>query len=242
MAYPQPTQLKIRRFFVKGILSRLIHTLFRVEINGWENMPKSGGYLVSHNHVSIVDPTWVGVIWPTNLEVIGAAELWKRKGQSIVVRAYGTLPVHRGTAERELLRTMVNVLKAGTPLLIAPEGTRTHVPGMVEAQSGIGYMLDQAQVPLLPIGIIGSTDENLKLALKFKRPRMVMNIGKPFTMPPIEGSGAERRDARKRNTDIVMMKICELLPEEYWGVYAEQYREYRKTTGGTDSPGTDTAA
>ena len=231
MAYPQPTSLKIRRFFVKRIISGLIRLLFRVEIIGKENIPGDGAYLVSHNHVSIIDPAWVGSWWPTNLEVVGAAELWKRTGQSWVVRSYGTLPVHRGSPERELLRTMTNVLKAGSPLLIAPEGTRSHVAGMVQAQPGIGYLIDQAGAPVLPIGIVGSTDADLKSALKLKRPRMTMRIGKPFTLPPIEGSGAERREARKHNTEIVMLKICELLPEEYWGVYADKYREYRKTAG-----------
>ncbi len=232
MSYPQPVLLKFRRFILKRAISKLIRILFRLEINGWENIPKSGGYLVSHNHVSIIDPAWVGSFWPINLEVIGAAELWNRRGQSSIVRLYGTLPVHRGSAERDLLRTMIEVLKSGTPLLIAPEGTRSHIPGLVHAQPGIGYLIDQASVPVLPIGMIGSTDENLSLAFKFKRPKMTMNIGKPFTLPPIEGSGHARREARKKNTEIVMMKICELLPEEYWGVYAEKYKEYRKAESG----------
>ena len=56
-----------------------------------------------------------------------------------------------------------------------------------------------------------------------------MKIGKPFLLPEIEGTGHVRREARKRNTSQVMMRICELLPEEYWGVYAEDYRRYRET-------------
>ena len=55
-----------------------------------------------------------------------------------------------------------------------------------------------------------------------------MKVGKPFLLPEIEGSGHVRREARKKNTELVMMRICELLPEEYWGVYAEAYRNYRE--------------
>jgi hypothetical protein len=46
-----------------------------------------------------------------------------------------------------------------------------------------------------------------------------MRIGAPILIPPAEGKGAERREARQRNTDLIMQRIAELLPEEYRGVY-----------------------
>lgn len=231
MAYPEPFQLKVRRYFLKGVFRFLLRVLFRLEIRGAENIPKSGAYVIAHNHVSIIEPALVLSYWPVNAEAIGAAELWTRRGQSSVIRMYGTLPVHRGSPERELIRTMLDVLKAGSPLLIAPEGKRSHVAGMGPAQQGIGYMIDQAGVPVVPVGVIGSTDANLSAAFKFKRPRLAMVIGKPFRLPEIEGAGHVRRDARKHNTEVVMLKICELLPEEYWGVYAEKFRLAGQTSG-----------
>jgi hypothetical protein len=47
-----------------------------------------------------------------------------------------------------------------------------------------------------------------------------MHIGKPFHLPPVEGKGAERRESRQRNADLVMRHIAGLLPENYRGVYA----------------------
>lgn len=229
MAYPQPFQLKVRRFFLKRTFRILFRILFKLDLSGWENVPKSGAYVIAHNHVSIIEPALILSTWPVNAEAIGAAELWTRRGQAGIIKMYGTLPVHRGTAEKELIRTMVAVLKAGSPLLIAPEGTRSHVPGMGEALPGIGYMIDQAAVPVLPVGIIGSADENLSAAFRFERPYLGMRIGNPFRLPEIEGGGAARREARKMNTERVMLKICELLPEEYWGVYAERFRAAGQT-------------
>jgi 1-acyl-sn-glycerol-3-phosphate acyltransferase len=230
MAYPQTTQLKIRRFALKFVFRQIFRMAFRLKIRGWEKIPRKGAYIIAHNHVSIIEPALILSFWPINAEAIGAAELWTRRGQAGIIRMYGTLPVHRGSAERELIRTMVAVLDAGTPLLIAPEGTRSHTPGMGPAQAGIGYMIDQARVPVLPIGVIGSSDEDLRAAAKFKRPQLEMNIGEPFTLPEIEGSGHVRREARKQNTELVMMQICSLLPEAYWGVYAEKYRRLGETT------------
>jgi hypothetical protein len=46
-----------------------------------------------------------------------------------------------------------------------------------------------------------------------------MYIGRPFVVPPLVGRGAERREARQANTDLVMRYIAGLLPEEYRGYY-----------------------
>jgi 1-acyl-sn-glycerol-3-phosphate acyltransferase len=115
---------------------------------------------------------------------------------------------------------VVNVLESGYPLLIAPEGGRSHKPGMRRAMPGIAFILEKARVPVMPVGIVGSTDDFGKKAFSFKRPPIEMHIGKPFMVPPIEGSGAERRESRQKNADRVMEHIAALLPEEYRGVYS----------------------
>jgi 1-acyl-sn-glycerol-3-phosphate acyltransferase len=48
-----------------------------------------------------------------------------------------------------------------------------------------------------------------------------LRIGRPFTLPAIEGRGEARREARQRNADLVMQHIAGLLPPEYRGVYAD---------------------
>jgi len=158
--------------------------------------------------------------FPRYLEVMGAIDVWERPGQSVLVRLYGGVPVHRGEYDRRLLDSVLNILHSGHPLLIAPEGGRSHDTGMRCAKPGIAYIVEQAQVPVLPVGIIGTTDDFWKRASRGERPRLEMRIGEPFTLPRLEGKGCSRRDARQRNADLVMKHIAVLLPEEYRGVYA----------------------
>jgi 1-acyl-sn-glycerol-3-phosphate acyltransferase len=220
MAYPEPFTLKLRREFLRRTFRQVFRLLFKLKISGWENIPPAGAYLIAHNHVSIIEPAFILSFWKTRAEAIGAQELWTRRGQAWIIKLYGTIPVRRGEAQRELLRKMLAVLNQDSPLLIAPEGTRSHVPGMKQAEPGIGYLIDQADALVVPVGIIGSTDANLKAAFRFEKPALEMRIGTPFRIPPIAASGQERRAARQHNADAVMLKIGALLPEEYWGVYA----------------------
>jgi 1-acyl-sn-glycerol-3-phosphate acyltransferase len=199
----------------------VFHLLGQVRLTGLENIPKAGAYIVAANHISIFDPPLALAFWPEMLEAIGAVEVFSRPFQNRLVRMYGTIPVHRGEVDRELLRAVLSLLQSGHRLLIAPEGGRSHVTAMRRAKPGIAYIVEAAQVPVVPLGIVGTTDDFLASALRFRRPGLELRIGKPILLPSITGTGAERHAARQRNADRVMQQIAALLPPEYHGVYAD---------------------
>jgi 1-acyl-sn-glycerol-3-phosphate acyltransferase len=116
----------------------LYRVLGRVKVWGWENIPAQGGYLVVANHVSIYDPPLVIAFWPRELEVAGAVDVLDRPFQVWFMRQYGALWVHRGQVDRRLLEEMVGLLRAGLPVLIFPEGGRSHVPGLRAGWPGAG--------------------------------------------------------------------------------------------------------
>jgi len=199
----------------------VFHILSRVRVSGLENVPKSGAYIIAINHVSLFEAPLVTAFWPISFEVAGAADVWDRPGQGLLARLYGGIPIHRGQYDRKMLETTLSVLKSGYPLLLAPEGGRSHELGMQRAKPGIAYLMDKAQVPVVPVGIVGSTDDFLDRALRAERPSIGMTIGQPVNLPPVTGRGKARRQARQENADMVMAKIAALLPVEYRGVYAD---------------------
>ena len=69
---------------------------------------------------------------------------------------------------------------------------------------------------------MGTLDDFWQRAKRGEKPLLEMRIGKPIIFPPITQKGAERREARQYNADLVMRHIAGLLPEEYHGVYAGQ--------------------
>lgn len=220
--YSVPLKNRIFRFFIKPAFRLLFYILAPITITGKENIPYGKPYMVAINHVSLFEAPFVTSFWPEMLEGMGASDIWKKKGQNILVDWYGGIKVHRGEYDRNLIDVVVNVLESGYPMLIAPEGGRTHKPGMRRAMPGIAFILERARVPVVPAGVVGTTDDFAKKAFGFKRPGLELHIGKPFYLPPIEGIGQERREARQRNADLVMGHIAALLPEEYRGVYADQ--------------------
>jgi 1-acyl-sn-glycerol-3-phosphate acyltransferase len=217
--YSVPITNRIARRVMRPIFRSVFHILSEVKIIGRENVPKSGAYLITINHVSLFEPPFILAFWPTPPEGAGAIEIWDRPVQGILVRLYHGIPVHRGEFDRQLLETMIAVLKSGRPLLLAPEGGRTHALGMRRALPGVAYIVDKTHVPVVPVGIIGTTDDFLTRAIHLKRPRLEMRIGKPFYLPLVEGKGAARRDALQANADQIMGAIADLVPDNYRGVY-----------------------
>jgi 1-acyl-sn-glycerol-3-phosphate acyltransferase len=116
--------------------------------------------------------------------------------------------------------TVLAVLRSGYSLLIAPEGGRSHTPGLRIAKPGVAYLAEQSGMPVVPVAIVGTTDDFWKKAIKGNRPKLEMHIGKSINLPPVEGKGADRRLSRQRNADLVMRHLAGMLPEDYRGVYS----------------------
>ena len=217
--YSPPFANRLFRWAFRPIFRLIFHLLSDVRISGKENIPRSGAYLIAINHISLFEAPLMTAFWPTAPEAAGAVEIWDRPGQSILVRLYGGIQVHRGEFDRQALEAIIAALNSGRPLLLAPEGRRSHTPGMQRALPGAAYIIEKTGVPVLPVGIVGTTDDFFDRAIGGHRPAIEIRIGEPLRLPPIEGKGAARRAALQANADRIMLAIASLLPPEYRGVY-----------------------
>lgn len=219
--YHVPFQFRVSRPILKTVFRAIFRILANVKILGKENIPYGKPYIVAINHISIFDPPFAGAFWPEQLEIIGAADVFGKPSQGWLLKGYGVIPVHRGDYDRLLLTKIIRILKSGSPLLIAPEGGRSHVPAMRRAKPGVAYIIEQTDVPVLPAGLIGTTEDFWQRAKRGQKPPLEMRIGKPISLPEITAKGTARHEARQKNADLVMSYLAGLLPEEYRGAYAE---------------------
>jgi 1-acyl-sn-glycerol-3-phosphate acyltransferase len=216
-----PLRYRLTRPILKVVFRAIFRVLARIRVAGQENVPRGTSYIVAINHISIYDPPFAAAFWPESLEIIGAADVFDKPGQGQLLRLYGVTPVHRGEYDRALLEHVIRLLRAGHRLLIAPEGGRSHVTAMRRAHPGVAYLVEQTGAPVLPVGVVGTTEDFWQRAKRGERPQLELRIGRPIRLPPVEGKGPARREARQHNADLVMRHVAGLLPEEYRGVYAE---------------------
>ncbi len=217
MPYPQPTSVHLFRAIARPVVRLTLRLGCRVTLAGMENIPPHGPYIVAVNHLATYDPPMLAAFWPHPLEGITAADQFERFFIGHVFRAYGAIPVHRGEYDREALKKALQVLRAGSPLGIAPEGGRTFKPGLRHAKPGIAYLALKAQVPIVPVGIAG-TEMLMPCWRRLRRPRLSLAVGQPFCLPEMPAH-KDRRQQLVEYTTFIMQCIADLLPLEYRGVY-----------------------
>ena len=217
--YILPWRIRLFRWIIRPAFRWLFHILSRVLIIGRENIPRNGAYLIAANHVSIYDPPLLLAFWPVAPEVLGAIDIWAKRGQSQLARWYGAIPVHRGQYDRRSMKMMLSAFSSGCPLVVFPEGGRTHQPGMRNALPGVAYLIEKSDVQIVPVGIIGTTEDFFQRAMHGKRPKLEIHIGKPLKLPQIIYKGQSRHCDRQYYADKIMVHIAQQLPPEYRGVY-----------------------
>ena len=210
----------------RGVLYPLSHALYRPTIEGKENVPREGGVIVASNHLSFIDSFAIPLASPRQVRFLAKEEYWTGSGLGGALRkgfftAVGMVPVnrHSPTAAQESLDTALEVLKAGDAFGIYPEGTRSRDGKLYRGRTGVAWLALTAQVPVVPVGLIG-TEDIQPVGASFPRlAKVTVRFGKPISVEPYAGMPAGK--ARRLLTDEVMAAIAELSGQERVDYYNE---------------------
>jgi 1-acyl-sn-glycerol-3-phosphate acyltransferase len=185
----------------------ILRGLYRLRVQGRENVPESGGYVLACNHLSNFDPWPLGMpLWPGHwLRFMAKAELYWWPA-TYVLNAAGAFPVHRERADVEAVQTAVRLAREGNVVVMFPEGTRRK-KGLVKkhqprARSGAARIALDAGVPLVPAALAG-TDRLLALG------PLRIAYGAPIELEDLVGADDLRR-ASQQATERLMESIAEL--------------------------------
>ena len=125
----------------------------------------------------------------------------------------GAFPVSRGAADREALRTCIEVIEAGEPLVMFPEGTRRSGPVVEELFDGPAYVSAKTQVPIVPVGI-GGSEAMMPKGSKLIRPsKLAIVIGEPLQPPVPPEGGRVSRKAVEQLTDELRADVQKLFDD-----------------------------
>lgn len=206
------------RSAIRWIIGLIFRLLSRVTVSGLENVPRQGGILLAINHLSRVDPPLIYYLVGRNDASALVADSYKSNPfLSLVVNLVGGIWINREQADIHALRLARAHLKGGGLLGVAPEGTRSHTRTLLPAKTGVAYLADKADVPVLPAAVSG-TETAIEQLFRLRHPQIEVRFGEPFRLPPVDRQ--HREACLQRNTDEIMCRIAAMLPSQYRGVYA----------------------
>ena len=205
------------RVFLRGLTKLVTFFTMRTTIRGMENFPKQGPAIIVINHLGDADAVLVGASIPTTIDGMGKIELIDEWVGSIM-RAYGTIWVHRGRPDRRALRAALDGLAEGRIVALAPEGRQSLIGGLEEGNAGAAFLAMKSGAPIVPIAMTGTENGNIYGHLKrWKRAPVTLMVGKPFYLP----EQADRQKMLREGTHQIMASLASLLPESYRGNYKQ---------------------
>ena len=197
-----------------GFLARV---LFGARVEGVENVPATGAFILVSNHCSNLDPPILG--WATGHQVgrvvhfMAKVEMRSWPVIGWLARQSGVYFVRRGEGDRAAQRVSLEALGDGRPIAVFPEGTRSRDGRLRALKPGAAFLAMRSGAPILPVAIAG-THRIFPGRSRWPHPtRVRVSIGQPFTLEHVVG-GRLDRVALEAGTERITAEITALLPPD----------------------------
>jgi long-chain acyl-CoA synthetase len=175
-------------YFVSRLLQIISLDRFHLHVSGIEKLPKSGGFILSSNHQSFLDPPILASVLPPavfgKVFAVGTSEIF---GKGFMLRLARSLRIVVVDPDANLIPAMragAFGLRQGRSLILYPEGERS-IDGTPKIfKKGAAILSIHMQVPIVPVAIEGFYDAwpRNKPFQKFAPLKIV--FGDPIVPPP----------------------------------------------------------
>lgn len=146
-----------KNFYEKAydLLARPVLWLFRVRVEGTENLPEDGGYLYCSNHICLLDPILISAAAKTQVHYMAKKELFKIPLLSGLIKILGAYPVDRGGSDVGAIRRSIALLTEKKSIGLFIQGHRySGVPlRETKPKNGAAMIAHRAGVPVVPVCI-----------------------------------------------------------------------------------------
>jgi len=205
-------------WFIKLAIAVIKRNLEKIE--GLNNLPSNGNYILSPNHQSYLDPVflWAGIV-PLIKRIIYslAKQELKWKFRRFGTKYLGMIYIDLKD-KAKCLETAYDYLKRGEIICIFPEGTRNYNrQNLLKGKTGAARLALMAKVPVIPVGITSPPGKGVFQALKnalWPKNKAKIIIGKPLTFEKYAGQEITK-ELLEDVTREIMQKIGQLCGKKY---------------------------
>ncbi|GAB3155052.1 1-acyl-sn-glycerol-3-phosphate acyltransferase [Microbacterium sp. CIAB417] len=206
-----------------GIVVPFVGLIAKIEIEGEENLPEEGPFVLAPNHHSEIDPLLVAVaVWRMGRapRFMAKESLFRVPVLGWALRATGMIPVARASsaaAAKQALDTARHLAERRAGVIVYPEGTLTRDPDLwpMRGKTGAARLALAGDIPLIPMAQWGAQQIMPRYG-KFRlwplRRRVRVRVGQPIALEEYRDRAAHPA-AQAELTTRVMDEIAGLLSD-----------------------------
>ena len=193
------------RFFIRQVIYRWVRT----EIRGAEHLNIDGPVIVAPVHRSNLDAPLVASAGHRRMRALAKQSLFTNPISAWVCAGLGAIPLRRGEADRDAMRSARAMLDNGEMMIVFPEGTRQSGNAVAGVFDGMSYLASKTGATIVPVGIAG-TEAALPSGAKFlHRCHTAVVAGEPIPAP----EGRMSRPALSAFSENVGARLQEVFDE-----------------------------
>ena len=186
--------------FILGAIYVYYKIVYRIKVEGQENIPKEGPLIFCGNHRSFLDPPLIKVTAKREVFFLAKASLFKNPFMGFLGRLFEEIPVKKEDGnDVNAVKMSLKHLKNNECIALFPEGTRNGIEKGEKVKDGAAFFAVRTGAKVIPIGISGS--------LKAFR-RITIRYGKPLDFSSYDKNNQE---ALEEVTKTIMDSIFELV-------------------------------
>lgn len=149
----------VPEFLLRFVAWLLIHSIYRLEQKGLENIPEEGAAVIVCNHVSFVDPLVITAASRRPIRFVMDHRIFRTPVISFVFRHMRAIPIAPAKEDPAMMEAafeeVARALAAGEVVGIFPEGRITDNGEFYPFRSGIQRIVGQTPVPVVPLALRG---------------------------------------------------------------------------------------
>lgn len=149
----------VPEFLMRFLVWLLIHSVYRLDKEGLENIPDEGPVILVCNHVSYVDALIIAAACRRPVRFVMHHAIFRIPVLNFIFRTGRAIPIASAKEDAALMERafdeIAKGLEAGDVICIFPEGRITDTGEMYPFRPGITRVLERTPVPVVPMALRG---------------------------------------------------------------------------------------
>jgi len=148
------TVWKLPQSLVRYVFGAVFSSKYKVNVQGFDNMPSQGGVLMLGNHVSWLDWAMVQIASPRPVRFVMANKYYQRWYLTWFLDLFGVIPIASGSS-KDALASVNKYLKQGDVVCLFPEGAISRNGQLGEFKKGFEMCVEDVDGIILPFYLRG---------------------------------------------------------------------------------------